>query len=86
MGMFSGPKTTYTELAAELPPTQSTWIVTLGSVGLNASKAALKIDEAVAEIEAGGWRLEQLTPATRGTFSGGGGSSECDMLGVFRRV
>lgn len=84
------PPKTWAERAADVPDTQRTWIVALGEIAADFKKvrtATDEIDGAVAEIEAAGWRLDQMVPGPRGvTSSSVGGSIDTAMLGVFRRA
>lgn len=84
MGLFTAPKSLEQQADDALESGRATWIVALGSFSGNAVKSAAKVDEAVATIEARGWRLHQLVPSVTGA-SGGAGYTGTDMVGVFRR-
>lgn len=74
----------------QVPADQATWIVMVGEFSAHFQKAknlVVEMDQAVAEIEATGWRLDQIVPGTRGvTSSSVGGSLDTAMVAVFRRA
>lgn len=81
MGLFSTPKT-WAQLAAEVPPERKTWIVAVGSMGVNPVKDSETVGANVAAIESAGWELVTLVPCA---FEGSGPVST-NLLGHFRRT
>lgn len=77
------------ELMANVPAHQRTWIVTLdqymGVCG-KPERVTARIDAMVAEIEANGWVLTQVMPATHGAANVVAGDVGTTMVGVFRRA
>lgn len=71
-----------------MPAERSTWVVRIGggSSGIRTNRATQEIDNALAEIEAAGWQLQQVIPDTHGSLSGGSGFLETIIMGVFRRA
>lgn len=82
MGIFKAPAT-WTDRAQALPAERSTWVITLGMVGIAAAKDVQVVDDAVAEIESSGWTLVHLV-STQAT--GLGGQTQNAMTGHFRRA
>ena len=81
--MLGIKRETLADRAQAVPAERSTWIVHVGTVGINAAKGASAVDDAVAEVESAGWVLVGLSVTMAEDL---GKQLQNSVIGHFRRA